>query len=59
MPLGGGVELVSLWLGFALLGLLGLLHAAYSRSRYYYLGFGIAVFCSIGIAALLTVAIFT
>lgn len=51
--------IVVLWLGFAFVGLLGLLHAAYSNSRYYYLGFGVALLSAAGIACLLAITIFS
>lgn len=47
-----------LWLWIALLGLLGLLHAVYSRSRYYYIGFAIAVVAAGTIVAFLAMAVF-
>ncbi len=53
-PLG----FAGLWLYVALLGLLGLLHAANSRSRYYYIGFAIAVVAAGTIVAFLAMAVF-
>jgi hypothetical protein len=47
-----------LWLWIALLGLLGLLHAVYSRGRYSYIGFAIAVVAAGTIVAFLAMAVF-
>ena len=47
-----------IWLGLALVGLVGLLHAAYSRSRFYYIGFAIAVVAAGAIVAFLAMAVF-
>ncbi len=47
-----------LWLSLAVMGLLGLLHAAYSRSRYYVLGFALAVIAAGTIVAMLAMARF-
>ena len=51
--------IVSMWLGLAVIGLAGLLHAGYSSSRHYYLGFVVALFSAAGIATILGVIAFS